>query len=391
MDSTPPSTLRVIAHAPEGEPAHAPHLPHLDSLRGIAALLVVLHHAHLECPPTAGLAGASSWLKHGHFMVTAFIILSGYCLTLPTLADGRLRGGLLRFARRRALRLLPAYYVAMAGCLALIATVIGEPTGRHWDQALPAGRGAIVSHLLMIHNLDWFWLFKINHVFWTIAVEWQIYFAFPLMLWLGRRVGVVATASIALALGYLGYSEVKETPRFGLLPHYYGMFALGMLAAHLGNAPRLRAATARVSWWAVAGLALAATCYFGPHHNYDTLDLPFGLAFGAGLVALTRPGRVRDALGWRPLVALGGISYSLYLIHAPLQHLLVVRGFGAVGLARHWEFPVMALLGTALVVGLSIPFHRAFERPFLPTGRGRSAPPRAAGARVPPVAVTAGR
>jgi peptidoglycan/LPS O-acetylase OafA/YrhL len=346
-----------------------PHLPHLDSLRGIAALLVVLHHAYLECRPTAGPGWA--WLAHGHFLVTAFLILSGYCLALPTLTDGRIRGGLVRFARRRALRILPAYYVALAGSMALVATLIGRPTGRHWDFALPVDRRAAIAHVLMIHNLDVGTLLKINHVFWSIAVECQIYLAFPLMLWSIRRFGIAATVGLALALGYLGHGQVAGTARFGLMPHYYGMFGLGILAAHLAHVPAWRSATDGVSWWTLAGLALLATGSLGPSRTYEVLDLPLGLAFAAALVALAGPGRVRRALGWRPLVALGGVSYSLYLIHAPLQHLLVDRVFGAIGVGKSSEFPALALGGTAAIVALSFAFHRAFERPFLPR-RSRS-------------------
>src|SRR5437868_6523675 len=85
------SPFPIMAHSPG--PTGPRYRPYLDSLRGIAAVLVVLHHAHYECPPTGTLGKATGWMREGHFLVTFFIILSGYCLTLPTLASGRLREG----------------------------------------------------------------------------------------------------------------------------------------------------------------------------------------------------------------------------------------------------------------------------------------------------------
>ncbi len=345
------------------DPGPVRHRPHLDALRGVAALLVVFHHARLECPPAGALARATAWLGEGHFLVTFFIILSGYCLALPTLATGRIRGGLGGFLVRRGRRLLPAYYAALALSIALVATLIGHPTGRHWDFALPVTREAVVTHLLLIHNHDIGQILKINHVFWSIAVEWQIYFSFPVLLWIGRRVGPWATTALALAAGYAGYALVGGTPRFGLMPHYYGMFALGMLAAGLTGGGGRKSA-----WWAVAGLALVALGIFYRGQTYEVLDLPFGVACASALVALSRAGRARAGLEWSPLVALGGFSYSLYLVHAPLQHLLVEYGFGRAGLPRPWEFPALVVVGTPLILAASFGFARAFERPFLASG-----------------------
>jgi peptidoglycan/LPS O-acetylase OafA/YrhL len=348
--------------------------PHLDSLRGIAALLVVAHHAHFECSIAGPLGRATSWMREGHFLVTFFIVLSGYCLTLPTLATGRLPRGFAAYLKRRAWRLLPAYYAALVGSLVLVGTVMGRPTGRHWDFALPVTWPSIASHALLVHNYEGGHLYQINHVFWSIAVEWQVYFAFPALLWLSRKVGVWWMAATALTLGLAGYSALVGSPHFGLTPHYYGMFALGVLAATMAHSPAWSYAKESVSWWTLAALALLATLSMGRTNPYEVLDLPFGVVCAAALVALSKPGRARAWLERPSLVALGGISYSLYLVHAPLQHLMVEHGLEPLGLPESLEFPVVLIAGTPLILAFAGGFHRVFERPFLPRSTSRAVP-----------------
>jgi peptidoglycan/LPS O-acetylase OafA/YrhL len=368
----------IVAHP--GELANPGRLPHLDSLRGIAALLVVAHHAHFECSMASPLVRATSWMREGHFLVTFFIVLSGYCLSLPTLATGRLAQGFLEYLRRRAWRLLPAYYASLVGSLVLVATILGSPTGRHWDFALPVDGGSIVSHAFLVHNYDSDHLYKINHVFWSIAVEWQIYFAFPALLWLSRKVGHWWSTALALSLGMVGSYALIGSRHFGLTPHFYGMFALGMLAANLAHSPRWAYARDSVSWWTLAALAVLAAASMKESNTNDVLDLPVGVACVAVLVGFSKPGRVRGWLEWSPLVAIGGFSYSLYLVHAPLQHLLVEQGFERIGVTEAWEFPLLLVVGTPLIVAFAYGFHRAFERPFL-RGAGRRGVPAPMGLR----------
>ncbi len=347
------------------------HLPHLDSLRGLAALGVTIHHAHFESEPAGLLRTLLSWLRQGHFLVTFFIILSGFCLALPTLESDRLRSGTLRFIARRARRLLPAYYASLGLCLLLTTTLIGHQTGRHWDFAVPVTARSIVTHLFLVHNYDLADLYKINHVFWSIAVEWQIYFAFPILLWLKRWTGPWWTTAIALGLGYLGFYAVRQTAHVGLTPHFYGMFALGMLGAELAYGRRWGWARQEASWWTVAALSLVAMIAARRAVAPEVLDIPYGVACVSVLVAFSQPSRLRNWLEVRPLVALGTFSYSLYLVHAPIQHLIVEYGFEKFGLAPDREFLILALPGTVAILAISYGFHRLFERPFFTTRQAK--------------------
>src|SRR5205807_7495201 len=105
----------------------------------------------------------------GRLAVALFIVISGFCLMLPvSRRELDLRGGVPRFFAKRARRILPPYYASIVLALLLLPVRVGK-----WD---------LLSHLLLIQNLDPTRAVAINGVLWSIAVEWQIYFWFPLFL-----------------------------------------------------------------------------------------------------------------------------------------------------------------------------------------------------------------
>src|SRR3954467_10500924 len=102
------------------------HLMQVEGMRAIAALVVFVNHAYAQVwspqhgrPPGGILSAFSYFLVAGHLSVTVFIVISGFCLTLPVVSTGELRGGMFEFLKRRARRILPPYYGALVLCLAL--------------------------------------------------------------------------------------------------------------------------------------------------------------------------------------------------------------------------------------------------------------------------------
>ena len=320
-------------------------LAFLDGLRGLAALYVVLHHAALE------VTGASAFraveigrglLRHGHFAVAVFIVLSGYCLMRPVAADpeGRLRGGLRGYLGRRAWRILPPYYGALGLCWLLVALAPGlDHAARvRWDRALPAFEpGVVVSHLLLVHNLDERWIFKVDPPLWSVATEWQIYLVFPALIMLWRRHGTAVAVAAAFAgggavaalAGWLGNAALTQ-----LCPWYAGLFALGLAGAVDGR-PRPRGGRAQGrSWLLAATLGLFALVLAGlaARQGADVpvmiADVLVGCAATRLIVGCARQsvrggtgaasGGLRRLLESRAAVGLGSFSYSLYLIHFPL-------------------------------------------------------------------------
>lgn len=367
------------------EQGERPHLDHLDGLRGLAALFVVLHHTWLTlwpslyATPSSAVGSATRFLAFGHFAVVVFIVLSGFCLSLPVGRSGRLEGGARGFFRRRARRLLPPYYASFALSLVLVWTLIGKRTGTHWDISVPVDwRGYTGNGLLLGDVLGGG---QINHVWWSVALEWQIYLVFPLLVACWAVFGAAAAAVVGSTLAAVGWMIVTIVPAAGpfqlaqSMPWFLALFSFGMLAAAIaeGGTPTARRLWDWGRWHALAAIlagGIAAVCVVGGRTtafaHLPLMDLAVGTATACAILASCRgDGRLRRFLGQRPLVVVGGFSYSLYLIHAPLLQVLWQYDLRPLGLDRSQTFLLLALVGVPVVLGASYLFFLAFERPFL--------------------------
>jgi peptidoglycan/LPS O-acetylase OafA/YrhL len=382
----------------DGKPARL-RLDFIDGLRGLAALAVVLLHAfealgigwmnppgygiYIDGPLGAGLERVYQLVVlRFAWAVELFIVISGFSLMLPIARsrEQRLAGGYVTFIGRRARRILPPYFAAMVFSLLLIALVpgMGQPSerGHYWDIALPAFTpGMLLSHLFLVHNWSPEWATRIDPPMWSIAVEWQIYLVFPLLVLVARRWGAVAALLLGLTVGIAqGYGETLGLRAYPFsYPWYLGLFSLGMFAAWLcfGAPERVQRWRDRVPWLAVAAVAFVAMFglkVFGLRalSGGDWITDPLlGVAAAALLVSLTL--RPRSALcrvtslPW--VVRLGHASYSLYLVHAPVLALvaLAVLGLGVDGPQARLA---VILLGPLAALLVTYPFYLAFERPF---------------------------
>lgn len=354
------------------------HLDFLDGVRGLAALYVVVHHAIVHLPMPLTLS-PTEWLLRkfggfGHYAVDVFIVLSGYCLMLPVARGKRLE--LLQFYLRRALRILPAYLLAGALSLALISTLLGTPSGTLWDHSIPVTGFDLLAHLAMIH--DWFpsSANKINHVFWSVGVEWKIYFLFPLLLAGRTRLGLPLTAGLAIVTSYVlwlicYWAEILNPGPWGSSFYYLGLFALGMLAAEQGerwaSASISRSKDYLLGCFSLLTIGIAVLSYYSDERiPLQVQSLPVGVWAALLLFML----RVRAAP--RPICSLfaspaatwlGRMGYSLYLTHAPVLQLVYLYVIGRLT-PRPDQVPLMVLLGTPAAILLASVFFRIAEQPF---------------------------
>lgn len=369
------------------------HLGYLDGMRALAALYVVLHHSYLQISGEAlhtskWIIRALSVFAHGHSAVDVFIVLSGFCLALPIVrGDGFLKGGVKTFFWKRARRILPPYFFAFALSLLLIYMLIGQKTGTHWDVSLPVTKEAVITHLFLVQDLFSQSIFKINHAFWSISVEWHIYFLFPLLMLLRRRWNSLIVTFIALATSFVLYdagrhlhqlNALKNIDIFGAAPQYLALFAIGLLGADVafGKSPPLIflrqpkfVLTLLAASTVIVAVLMRARIWHGDVMPVQYADVFVGIWAATVMIAAanTEIGWLNKALSWRPLVAVGTFAYSIYLIHAPL--IQVIWQYLLFPLQPHPLFRLMTLfvVGTPLIVGISYLFFLVGERPFLNT------------------------
>src|SRR5207248_1852670 len=113
---------------------------------------------------------------------------SGFCLQTSLFNGGNGEvTDFKRFFKRRALRILPPYYACLAVSIliALYITPLGK--GLPFSQYIPLTPQVLTSHVFMYHNFSPDWMYKINGVLWSIAIESQLYLLFPLLVWLMAR------------------------------------------------------------------------------------------------------------------------------------------------------------------------------------------------------------
>lgn len=337
-----------------GVPAAAPapeRLGYIDGLRAVAALSVFAYHAWLYLPGHAGRD--TPWgrvLLMGAHGVDLFFVISGFCLAYPYLARLR-RDGTYRFdgpsyAARRFLRILPPYYAAIV-LLAIAYPLLGV----HSSGLAPA---ALAEQFLFLDRHQSF----LTPVFWTLAVEFRWYFAFPFLLYAyaraPRAVGVLGVAAYLLF-----YGTRDAVVDLGTLP----AFLLGIWAADLeiSQSPLRRYALAVGIPCAFASLGFASGEQFYAVHPVGVVAA-FALVVAAGALPA-----LRGALSFLPMRTIGLASYSIYLLHDPvLDYCEKLR-----------DVPVAPAALLALVV--SFAFFACFERPFL-SGRLRDRLLRGAGA-----------
>ena len=364
-------------------------LPGLDLLRAIAVAWVMLFHSYIVggLGPTFDPVAEPGWMG-----VDLFFVLSGFLIGGQVLAP-LARGDALRFGdfyRRRAYRVLPAY-------LAVLALYFAWPGFREADGIAPPWQFLTFTLNLAI---DYEHQRAFSHA-WSLCVEEHFYLVFPLAAWwLSRRPSVarfvaVCVAIVAFGMALRGWIWIHEMApvrgvegvarSFGqrfIEDIYYptwtrldGLLAGVALAAIRAYRPMLwTRLTARANALALGGLVVVAaavalfsnrTGFAATTFGYPLLSFGLALLVAAGASDRGVLARVRvPGAAW-----LAAISYSLYLVHKPIFH-LVQNNTGAWlddgGVVAFGAYAAASLAGGALL-------HYAIERPLLRLRERRAA------------------
>ena len=269
----------------------------LHGLRGIAAMMVVLHHL-------------APFHYHGVIGVTLFFVLSGFLMGRLYLVKEFTARNLWRYAAARFARIYPLFALVILAAAASSLVLDAPVFGMEWWR--------VDEHLLLIGG---------NPTVWTIAVEFQFYAVFVLV-WLAHSRGLISwpvllVAYLVLAIGpFISY----EFPRDRLNPALYmHIFAIGLLVSALSERP--------APWvQSVAAYALPVATFVFIGWGLTTAKAyqsPFVVLSAAALVycsVVAGNSSMARALSVRPMVWLGEISFGVYLLHriveAFVQHAL---------------------------------------------------------------------
>jgi len=363
-----------------------PRYNYVEGIRALACLTVVLNHAvaetfpvlyQVDIPPM--LSFIRLWFAFGHHAVTAFIVVSGFCLGLP-LAGGDFAKPVAfrQFMARRIARIVPPYYAALVISILVCFTMFKYPAGMHFDFSAHPRPSDIASHFLLIQNV--FGTGQINYSLWSIATELHIYMLFPfLVAMLRKRNGWIAAAAIAVAAYGISYL-VMDTRLDRAAVHFVGAFICGIAASWVTRSEHPVATRLRTfSGWPLVALGGLGGIVFWtnslPFAQYQAFQLAQDavvmLAITALLIACTKvKSPLRFLLEAKPLVWIGERSYSLYLLHVPIQAALLKVAISMLDLT-HTERLVFSLtVGFGILVGLTWVFHRVVEIPAMALSRG---------------------
>jgi peptidoglycan/LPS O-acetylase OafA/YrhL len=371
----------TTGRAPTG-PAFSGRVVGLDGIRGLAALYVVVHHIFLRAWPGYPANHAPFWgagFVYGRFAVVVFIVLSGFSLGLAPARSGWRLDSLTRFAQRRAWRILPPYWAALAFSLAMTWFVLAQPG---WPR--PDGKSVVVYALLAQDAVS---VGSPNRAFWSIAIEAQLYLLLPLLLLAIRRTSAAVMLSavtvVVVTAGVLApHVGVVSRAVTSFVPDLAVLFAAGLVAAQVVTAGE-RTRSRPWGWYAAAAAApvivlIAMTGATWTNTHLFWVDLAWAPAICCLLaaVATSRPRPLVRVLDTRPLRSLGSFSYSLYLTHAPI---VIAVSYGLV-LDRVAPgtptFLVLLAVLLPLTIGFARLFATVFELPFQRRHRRTAMPAR---------------
>jgi peptidoglycan/LPS O-acetylase OafA/YrhL len=332
----------------------------IDFLRGIAALAVAFGHALTAAPYFFAGPVFEQICLHVMWIavngIPLFFVISGFCIHL-----GQVRhGGKFNFAafwRRRLWRLYPTYFVALTASIALLVLMWAAGVGEEMLARYPEPRlawigGDFLLHALMLHGLyPPFDQGAGNPSLWTLAREEYLYLMYPLLLLLRARMSWYALAALLAVVTVVvqyGLTRFVSTPDATWLlvhsaPALWIQWQLGVVAADAYRGEiRLPAFWSQARWvpgWMLLGYLLEPGTIF------------LGLAFFTAVNACARlevQGRWPAGGIVGSITRIGLWSYSLYLIHFPVQTVALAisrRIVPDVGVAG---FVIRAVLLTAI-------------------------------------------
>jgi peptidoglycan/LPS O-acetylase OafA/YrhL len=359
-------------------------IPALDGLRGIAIILVMLHH-FTYYRPTSGIDGQiGSVLYFGWSGVDLFFVLSGFLITGILLDTRSSERYFTTFYARRTLRIFPLYYLVLF--LALV--VLPQFPAVHAVLAGPVDMPPQWPYWLYLTNVsiaDRGWVHGWLDVAWSLAIEEHFYLVWPLVIWLcpPRLLALLCAAILVAEPIARIYGRARDFPSLWLyVLTWYRLdgLAIGALLALAQRRGLLPLLDRWVPIVVIAGVAgIIACAILGGHTWWWNRRMQ---QYGYSLIAVTAAAMLVSAInrppdslwprmlsaGW--LRAFGKYSYCLYLIHLPVMRAVREYVFNplkieTLGIGPWTEQVLFYGAATAPAFALAWLSWRFFEAPIL--------------------------
>lgn len=306
----------------------------LDALRGLAAISIVGFHLYRYEPSPENSQWfipffIEQWLFNGWIGVQFLLVISGFVIAY-SFRDGRVTvGSVANFLVRRVVRLSPPYLVTLLLILLLhgIAVLLGwfpSPLDE------PPSWGRVASHLIYAQDLLGYP--NLSAGLWTVCIEVQFYLLFGVGLLVALKVWPVVTdgqsaasprvlaglfAPLAVMSLFDWYNQPALEP---YVLYFFGLFFLGMMTWWT-----LDARLPHGWYWTTVGVFVVRLLWqWKP-------EVMLGLIASLAVFTAGRSGHLHDWLNYRWLQYLGKISYSLYLIHYAVNHVVTHVGWALLG------------------------------------------------------------
>ena len=333
------------------------YIAELDGLRFLAIAAVVVFHIHYRVfggwNRSLGDHCVDNWIKcfidSGHYGVELFFIISGFILALPFASHSLTNAPPLRLSKyylRRLTRLEPPYIVCVLLLFAARVTWLGFQT--------QVSVGHLMAGVFYLHNLIYNTSNPIDHVTWSLEIEVQFYLLAPFMAkvfaigsWVRRRLLLVAGALAFIAAQTLFLKDASPWWLTRSIANYLQYFLGGFLLADL-YLVSWRDRTASLGWDCVGVLSCMAIALLWLLEVKTATSFLLPLALVLFCSAAFRGIVINWVLRRTWIALIGGMCYSIYLLHVPIQGMLYA-------LAEHvFRIDALALRQASEVVCLSL-------------------------------------
>jgi peptidoglycan/LPS O-acetylase OafA/YrhL len=307
------------------------------------------------------------WIKqlldHGDRGVMLFFVISGMILAMP-FARTQLLGAkpvsLRKYYMRRVTRLEPPYIASM------VVAILGYLVV--WHKLVLGGFPHVLASVFYLHSLLFGTHSTVNPVAWSLEVEIQFYVLAPLFMqsFRIRRTGLRrALLLLSVVLISLAYTLIPSSPRLQLtILFYLQYFLMGLLVADIFV---LDIATMKSSWsWDLVGVA-ALGWIFWPVRTAIWQCALMPVPMGALCVAAMRSHGLRRVIANPWVAVMGGMCYSIYLLHYGLIFILYkATRLVALHTGEFFiNYAIQLLLITIPVMALCVVFFILIERPCM--------------------------